>query len=227
MLCAYLRGDFAFGQSLGFLDREEDHLGLIEAVDSRGEVLNALGHVPLLFRRFLKSVPLDPWWARGRQGAMKLASLGTESYFKRKSQSSEISRKDILSFLLNAKDPHTGGALPEREVIAESISFLVGGSDTTSTTMTTFVDIVSRFAAVQDCLREELDKAFPGQMPPDWVASFKEVEALPVLNAILRETMRLRPTSSTGLERVTPAEGATIAGQFIPGGVSNMTHNRF
>ena len=61
-------------------------------------------------------------------------------------------------------------------------------------------------------------------MPQDWVATFKEVEKLPVLNAMLQETMRIRPTSATGLERLTPNGGATIAGQFIPEGVCTDFH---
>ncbi|KAJ6111186.1 hypothetical protein N7486_003421 [Penicillium sp. IBT 16267x] len=211
-------GEFAFGESFGFLDQEKDYLGLIQAVDARGEALNALGHIPPVFRSLIPYLPFDSFWTRGKQGAQALAVLGTQSFFKRRSQSTAEKRNDILSFLLDAKDPQTGASLTEEEIIAESISFIVGGSDTTSTTMTNFVDIVSRSPDVQKSLREELDHAFIGYMPPYWVPSFKEGERLPVLNAILRETMRIRPTSATGLERVTPKGGATVAGQFIPEG---------
>ena len=212
-------GEFAFGESFGFLDQEEDYIDLIQAVDARGEALNALGHIPPVFRPLITHLPLDSFWTRGKQGAQALAMLGTKSFFKRQSQSKAEKRNDILSFLLGAKDPQTGAPLTEEEIIAESISFIVGGSDTTSTTMTNFVDIVSRSDDLQNSLHEELDNSFRGDMPPEWVASFKEVERLPVLNAILRETMRIRPTSATGLERVTPKGGATVAGQFIPEGV--------
>lgn len=212
-------GEFAFGESFGFLDREDDYMNLIQAVDARGEALNALGHIPPVLRYLVTCLPLDSFWTRGKHGAQTLAKLGTKSFFKRQSQYSTETRHDILSFLLSAKDPQTGASLTEEEIIAESISFIVGGSDTTSTTMTNFVDIVSRSDHVQKSLHEELDKAFVGEMPRDWVASFKDVEGLPVLNAILRETMRIRPTSATGLERVTPAGGAIVAGRFIPEGV--------
>jgi benzoate 4-monooxygenase len=109
--------------------------------------------------------------------------------------------------------------LAEKDIIAKSISFIVVDSDTTSTTMTNFVDIVSRSDNLQKSLQEELDNAFLGKMPMDWVTSFKEVEKLPVLNAMLRETMRNRPTTATGLERVTPKGVATIVGQLIPEGI--------
>lgn len=219
-------GDFAFGEPFGFLDREEDYLNLIDAVDARGEVLNALGHVPRSLRAFIKYLPFDSFWLKGVQGTQVLGTLGTRAYFHRRNQAS--SRKDLLSFLFNAKDPSTGDPLMENEVIAESISFIVGGSDTTSSSMTNIVDIVSRAEDVQRHLQEELDVAFPGEMAADWVADFKIVESLPVLNAIVREALRLRPTSATGLERVNPMGGKVIAGRSFPEGVcllSTMRHS--
>ena len=140
---AHKIGEFAFGESFGFLDREEDYMNLISAVDSRGEVLNALGHLPRIFRYLVLHLSQDSFWTRGKRGAQALAVLGVKSYFKRRDQRNE-SRNDILYFLLKAKDPDTGAPLTEKEIIAESISFIVGGSDTTSTTMTNFVDIVYR-----------------------------------------------------------------------------------
>lgn len=216
-------GDFAFGKSFGFLDRGEDYLNLIDAVDARGEALNALGHLPRAVREFIKKFPLDPFWSQGMRGTQALAAIGTKAYFKRRDQATSTSRKDLLSLLFNAKDPDMGNALEEKEIIAESISFIVGGSDTTSTSMTNVVDIVSRDEAIQRRLQEELDGVFPGQMAADWVPDFKTIESLPVLNAVVRETMRFRPTSATGLERVTPKGGKLVAGRFLPEGVSHSS----
>ncbi|KAJ5711025.1 cytochrome P450 [Penicillium malachiteum] len=116
-------------------------------------------------------------------------------------------------------------------MIAESISFIVGGSDTTSSTMTNVVDIVSRMPDVQQQLWRELDQAFPSPIPGNWVADFNTVNQLPILNAVVRETMRFKPTSSHGLERVTPAGGKLIAGRYTPEGTLvsvptlNIHHN--
>ena len=68
----------------------------------------------------------------------------------------------------------------------------------------------------------ELDEAFPGEQSGDWIASDKVVENLPLLVATLREVMRVRPTSATGLERVTPEGGRVIRGEYIPEGVSAL-----
>jgi benzoate 4-monooxygenase len=49
------------------------------------------------------------------------------------------------------------------------------------------------------------------------------VKNLPLLNVTLKETMRLRPTSSTGLERIVPPGVQEIAGKFFAAGVSKPT----
>lgn len=215
--------DYSFGKSFGFLDKERDDLNLIATVDARGEVLNALGHLPNFLRPAMKYFVFDQFWPNGLKATSSLASIGSTAYHERKGQDTD--RKDLLSFLFNAKDPDTGSPLSENEIIAESISFIVGGSDTTSTTMTNVVDILSRAPEIQRQLQEELDSYFSGPLADDWVADFQIVNQLPVLNAVLRETMRFKPTSSTGLERVTPVGGKTISGTYIPEGVSTMFQN--
>ncbi|EFX03912.1 FAD linked oxidase domain containing protein [Grosmannia clavigera kw1407] len=213
-------GDYAFGRTFGFLDRGYDHLNLIESIDLRGEVVNALGHLPPWCQPLMKYNVFDGFWYRGTKALAHLASIGREAYFMRKAAVYE-QRKDLLSFLLNSKTVQMTGVLSERTIIAESISFIVGGSDTTSSSMTHFVDFVSRDPRLQHRLQEELDAAFPAaeaDANEDWVADFGVAEKLPVLMATIRETMRLRPTSATGLERITPAGGRTIANVVIPAG---------
>ncbi|KAH7304651.1 cytochrome P450 [Rhexocercosporidium sp. MPI-PUGE-AT-0058] len=209
-------GSYSFGTPFGFLESGKDDLNLIHVVDTRGEVLNALGHLPLWLRPYMRYFVFDPFWHRGLSATSALAAIGSAAEAKRRSEST--SRKDLMSFLLNAKDPETGAPLPRSEVVAEAISFIVGGSDTTSSTMTNFMDFVSRQSDLQDRIYRELVEAFPGPLLDDWVAAENVAGKLPFLNATLKEVMRLRPTSSTGLERVVPVGGRTVAGVYLPGG---------
>ena len=48
--------------------------------------------------------------------------------------------------------------------------------------------------------------------------SDKEARALPYLNAVEKEAMRMHSSVGLILERHVPSEGTTICGQFIPGG---------
>lgn len=205
-------GDYAFGTPFGFLASRKDDYNLINTVNKRGEVLNALGHLPLWMRPYMKHFRLDPFWFSGMQATASLESIGRAAFAAR----GDGERSDLMSFLLAAKDPDTGGPLPSEEVIAEAISFIVGGSDTTSSTMANCMDYISRDQKLQQAIFDELLEAFPGPLDDNWVAPETETGKLPFLNAAIKEVMRLRSTSSTGLERVVPPGGSTIAGKFFP-----------
>lgn len=176
-----------------------------------------MGHLPQWIRPYMKYLFFDRFWYHGLQGTANLEAIGRAALGKRMAETSTL-RKDLMSFLLNAKDPETGGPLPHKEIVAEAISFIVGGSDTTSSTMTSFMDFVSRNQNLQDDIYAELCEALPGPLDANWVASEEIAGKLPLLNAVLKEVMRIRPTSSTGLERVIPPGGKTVAGVFLPGG---------
>lgn len=50
--------------------------------------------------------------------------------------------------------------------------------------------------------------------------TFKQVDSLPFLNAIILETLRLNPPIPGSQRRVTPESGCTLGGYHIPGGVT-------
>ncbi|KAG4413069.1 hypothetical protein IFR04_013791 [Cadophora malorum] len=211
-------GEYAFGVPFGFLASGSDGYNLINTVDTRGEVLNTIGHLPRWIRPYMKYFRIDPFFYNGLRSTANLEAIGRAAFGKRKAETSSAQRKDLMSFLLNAQDPDNGGPLPDEEVIAEAISFIVGGSDTTSSTMTNFMDFISRDQEIQSQIFAELLEAFPGPLGPGWVASEEVAGKLPLLNASIKEVMRLRPTSSTGLERVVPQGGRDVAGTFLPAG---------
>lgn len=97
--------------------------------------------------------------------------------------------------------------LTETKIVVESILFIIGGRDTESSTMTNVVDLRSRIG------EPKIDEAFPDPMPDDWVAVYQTVKQLPVLNAVVQETVQFKLSSPTGLERVMPAGRRKLAGQ--------------
>jgi len=211
-------GEYAFGVPFGFLASGSDGYNLINTVDTRGEVLNTIGHLPRWIRPYMRYFRIDPFFYNGLRSTANLEAIGRAAFGKRKAETSSAQRKDLMSFLLNAQDPDNGGPLPDEEVIAEAISFIVGGSDTTSSTMTNFMDFISRDQEIQSQIFAELLEAFPGPLGLGWVASEEVAGKLSLLNASIKEVMRLRPTSSTGLERVVPQGGRDVAGTFLPAG---------
>ena len=59
-------------------------------------------------------------------------------------------------------------------------------------------------------LQKELDSI-------DSVKDLRVLQALPHLNSLISETLRLHPAVPTGGLRETPPEGITISGRFVPG----------
>jgi hypothetical protein len=54
------------------------------------------------------------------------------------------------------------------------------------------------------------------------ISDYSALSHLPYLDSLIKEIMRLHPPVPSGSLRSTPVEGITIAGQYIPGGVTVM-----
>jgi len=161
-LAFHVVASFAFGAPSGFIEKAKDKHNLVQIVDARGEYMNAIGSLSSTLRSNIKYNPFDDSWTAGPKARAGLESIGRAAYERRK-ESGGDSRKDLLSFLFSAKDPDTSQPIPENEIIAESISFVVGGSDTISSTRTNFIDFIARDAGQQTRIQQEVDLAFPGQ----------------------------------------------------------------
>ncbi|KAF2667772.1 cytochrome P450 [Microthyrium microscopicum] len=117
-------------------------------------------------------------------------------------------RRNLLTKLL-ASD------LPDHEIEVEIFGMTFAAVDTTATVMTYIMYELSCHTKWQDKLRSELLAAeLDGK---DYAVS--ELYKLPILGAVINETMRLHPPAIAGLPRITPPEGAEIDGLDVPGNV--------
>jgi cytochrome P450 len=118
-----------------------------------------------------------------------------------------------------AKFPETGTAdLTRREIASEMLDQLGAGHETSAIALTYLYWEMSRHRDLQRKLRDELLSLEPQIIwPPDAAEKFelpstKSVDSLPLLHAIIMETLRLH-APIPGIEpRVTPAGGCTLAG---------------
>ena len=108
-------------------------------------------------------------------------------------------------------------------VASEILDHLVAGHETTGITITYIMWELSKTPDLQTRLREELTtlsgslrhtEEMEKELPP-----LADIDALPLLDAIVRETLRRHAPAPAPLSRVTPPEGAWIHGDYIPGGV--------
>lgn len=123
---------------------------------------------------------------------------------------------DFFEALMQDKNgtPHD---LDFGEILAEISIMMNAGSTTTAIAMANVMYQLLIHPHCMKRLRQELDTVLDED---DIVAPYEKVKYLPYLRACLDESLRLFPPTSHGLPRVTPAEGANILGDYIPGGVT-------
>lgn len=90
---------------------------------------------------------------------------------------------------------------------------IVAGSDTTAATMAFIYQYLAKYPAEVDKLRAELD---PLVGASGEITHSKIIKA-EHLNGLIYETLRLNPPVPSAMYRLTPPEGITINGTFIPG----------
>lgn len=126
-------------------------------------------------------------------------------------------RKDVFSFLLNAKDPEMGHGLSKGKLWMEGNTLIVAGSDTASTTMAASIFHLTRNPLVFSCLTNEIRSTF--SHPEDRLGP--RLQSCTYLRACIDETLRLSPPISGLLpRRVLPGGLKTPAlGVLLPEGI--------
>lgn len=115
------------------------------------------------------------------------------SFDPRVSEQEKYEVKDILSLLVRANADDAGDQrLPEDQVLAQIPTFIVAGHETTSTATAWALFSLAQDASMQSKLRDELLAVSTEN------ASMDELNSLPYLDAVVRETLRFHaPAPST------------------------------
>jgi hypothetical protein len=101
-----------------------------------------------------------------------------------------------------------------KDLTSEVMDHFIAGAEAPRTTLTYLEWELSKDATLQARLREEL-RTLPQQ---DGNLDFRALDSLPLLDAILTETLRVYTPTPGPQHRITPPEGTTIHDSFIPGG---------
>lgn len=104
-------------------------------------------------------------------------------------------------------------ALSEDEISAQAAGFLVAGTDTTAITGTYTIWSLCRHPEA----KQKLLKAI-SHLPES--PTHDELRAIPYLDHVITETLRLYGAAPGALPREVPAGGRTLGGHFIPEGLT-------
>jgi cytochrome P450 len=130
------------------------------------------------------------------------------------------SRSDVLSMLVRARDEHDSG-LHDDEIVSLTTSMLFGGLDPITNTLSWTLVLLSQHPEVLANVQSELDRVLSGADPTE-----DDLLRLPLLNAIVNESLRLlpaiahlifrRPTTPIRLgPHALPKEGLVVLSPFV------------
>ncbi|MFE2431015.1 cytochrome P450 [Streptomyces sp. NPDC059373] len=119
-------------------------------------------------------------------------------------------QEDLLSLLVRAGNDEDG-SLDRGELREQVLVFLLAGHETTATALAFALHLLARHPKEQQRVREELDRVLGGRPP-----TAADLDTLPYLTMVLKETMRLYPSAPVvGRRAVAETE---IGGHRIPAG---------
>lgn len=146
--------DFVFGKPFGFGEAREDSFNLMQVMEERLTIGNAIGVLPTWIRPYLPYVPFDPFWHASLASILWLRKLVTESYFEREA-AGDFSRSDLLSFMLSAKS-EDGNPLPDPRAISQFVAMVIAGSHSTAASIVHMID----FSRVKRKCRTEFKRSW-------------------------------------------------------------------
>jgi cytochrome P450 len=123
-----------------------------------------------------------------------------EEIRSRRTEADLDDRDDVLSLLLQARHDD-GSAMSDQELRDELMTLLVAGHETSATALAWALEALARHPAVLNRLREDVDAGEDAY-----------------LDAVVQETLRLRPVIALVLRRLT--EPMEIGGRLLPAGVT-------
>src|SRR3954468_7206450 len=158
--------------------------------------MSAIFLLPEVLRR-----DAGPWspWGRFQRRLRAADQLLYEEIARRRAEPGLEERTDVLSLLLRARD-EDGEPLSDRELRDELMTMLLAGHETTATGLAFAFDLLPRNPSVLARLRDELEAGDDGY-----------------LDAVVTETLRLRPVIDAGERTLT--QPRTVAGWDLPAGI--------
>ena len=99
---------------------------------------------------------------------------------------------DLLGRMITGVDKQTGLTLPDENIRAQCITFLVAGHETTSGLLSFAIYFLLEHPEYLDRAREEVDRVLGGTLQP----TFDQLHELTYVRQVLDEALRLWPTAA-------------------------------
>jgi cytochrome P450 len=124
---------------------------------------------------------------------------------------------DLWDLILQQEDKGKAG-IQRDEMDVNAGLFMIAGTETTATLLSGLTYLLLTHPESLKKLVDELRTAFNSSD----AISMEVVAGLPYLNACIKEAFRQYPPVPVGLPHLTPADGSTVCGHYIPPNVSQL-----
>ncbi|EIE80422.1 hypothetical protein G6F46_012660 [Rhizopus delemar] len=127
-------------------------------------------------------------WIKEESAALVEAGIQRDQEEKRSGKINQS--KDLLALMVNLIDEDTGKGFTKEELRDQCLTFLAAGHETTSNTLCWCLWLLAQNQDIQDKLRAEILPLFKDGK----ISNYDAVNAIPYLDYVCRETLRLIPT---------------------------------
>lgn len=205
----------AFGQTFGFLERDEDPFGYLENLEQFLPALIVFGvytelsnilKMPVIKASLPKSTD-----KRGLGRVMGFARERVQERFGHK----PIVRKDMLGSFINH-------GLTQGELESETLTQITAGSDSTASSLRLTLHFICTSPPILERLLAEISAAINAGQISRPIIKDSEARQLPYLQACIKEGLRVYPPITGLMAKLVPESGVTIdvdgVEKFVPGG---------
>lgn len=190
-------GDLAFGKSFGMLKTGKSHYFMAKLEE---------GMLPV---GWISPIP----WVIPLFGGAPIIGSGFRELLRWSAEQVEIRKitkvdiPDITSWLFEDNETDSEWLHGDSRLI------VVAGSDTTAATLA----FAFYYLASDPKLAEELRAELKPLIHMKGSFELRDVRHASLLNGIIYETLRMHPPVPSGTPRITPPEGITVDGVYVPG----------
>ncbi|KAJ3546966.1 hypothetical protein NM208_g1739 [Fusarium decemcellulare] len=208
-------GAVTFSQPIGYLEKGYDFDGTLHNADKAMDYFTVVGTMPFLDRVFDK----NPICHIGPPGFNTITGISikhlVDRYQGNDKEYHNPETPDFLDKFIEAKNANPDN-VDDAQIVSWLMVNMIAGADTTAITIRSSLYFGLKHPRVWKRLTDEILAAgFHGRTPP----SYKEVKALPYVDAVVREALRMLPGVSMTMERYVPREGFTLPnGDYLPEG---------
>ena len=165
--------------------------------------------VEMPFLRVLRFVPIPAVQEMFNANEYIIQGAGRAAEMAR----SRKGETNIFAKVIEDCDKEGEGTIDDMDVKIEAMNVIIAGTDTTGVTLTYLTWAVLQRPDLQAALEAEVAALGEGFTENDLIS-------LPLLNAVIEETLRLYGAAPSSLPRVVPQGGTKFSGLYIPQGVT-------